>query len=402
MSSMKIHPNHFWRALVLALGLSMGAGSSAWAHKASDAYLEFIESAPASGTLSVDKAADKVTAVKFSIALRDLDAAIDTLDTNNDRSLVWGEIRQNLPIMQAWVGDGMRIDCNRRSLDVTWVFESLEERSDGVYARLGTSVSCPDTGAISVDYQLMKTLDSTHRLLIGGSLQGQPLAAVLSPQIKRSVIIRQESNNRAEGTAQSGLSAFAQFFPVGIHHIVTGYDHLAFLLSLLLPIMLLRRYKTAPEHLPTRPGLAALLRTVTGFTLGHSITLVLATFGWIGSPAWVEPAIAVSIGISAWLNLYPVRWVRSDAIALGFGLIHGLGFSSAIREANVSATLLPWALAGFNLGVELGQLVGIVLWCGLQLVLARSPWYERVVVRGGSWALLLLASFWTIQRTVAG
>lgn len=399
---MKCHHNHFWRALVLVLGLSFGASATVWAHKASDAYLEFVDTA---AEKTADNAADKATAVKFSIALRDLDAAIDTLDTNNDRSLVWGEIRQNLPVIQSWVGDGMRIDCNRRSLDLTWVFESLEERSDGVYARLGTSVSCPNTGAISVDYQLMKTVDSTHRLLVGGILQGQALATVVSPQINRSTTIRLGSNDLSAGHTQSGWSAFAQFFPVGVHHIATGYDHLAFLLALLLPIVLLRRYKatpdkTAPDHLPTRPGLAALLRTVTGFTLGHSITLVLATFGWIGSPGWVEPAIAVSIGISAWLNLYPVRWLRSDAIALGFGLIHGLGFSSAIREANVSATLLPWALAGFNLGVEAGQLAGIALWCGLQLVIARRQWYERVVVRGGSWALLLLAGFWTIQRTV--
>ena len=386
MSAMTFHPNHFWRALVLVLGLSLGAGSSAWAHKASDAYLEFIENT-----------------VKFSIALRDLDAAIDALDSNNDRSLVWGEVRQNLPIIQTWVGDGLRIDCNRKIMYLSWVFESLEERLDGVYVRLGTSISCPSAGAIGVDYQLMKTVDSTHRLLVGGVLRGQALATVISPQIKRSIMIQEASSDRSAENTQSGWSALAQFFPVGIHHIATGFDHLAFLLSLLLPIVLLRREKAAPHqipHLPTRPGLAALLRTVTGFTLGHSITLVLATFGWIGSPVWVEPAIAVSIGVSAWLNLYPVRWARSDAIALGFGLIHGLGFSSAIREANVSATLLPWALAGFNLGVEAGQLVGVVLWCGLQQVLARHQWYERVVVRGGSWALLLLAGFWTIQRTL--
>lgn len=393
MSSMKCHHIHFWRALVLVLGLSLGASATVWAHKASDAYLEFVDTA-------AEKTADKVTAVKFSIALRDLDAAIDTLDSNNDRSLVWGEIRQNLPVIQTWVGDGIRIDCNRRVMDLTWAFDSLEERPDGVYIRLRASISCPSTGAVGVDYQLMKTVDSTHRLLVGGTLQGQALATVVSPQINRSTTIRLASNDLSAGHTQSGWSAFAQFFPVGAHHIATGYDHLAFLLALLLPIVLLRQGTAAAHHNPARPGLAALLRTVTGFTLGHSITLVLATFGWIGSPTWVEPAIAVSIGISAWLNLYPVRWVRNDAVALGFGLIHGLGFSSVIREANISQSLLPWALAGFNLGVEAGQLVGVALWCGLQLVLVRHQWYDRVVVRGGSWALLLLAGFWTLQRTV--
>ena len=393
MSSMTFHHNHFWRALVLVLGLSLGASATVWAHKASDAYLEFVDTA-------AEKTADKVTAVKFSIALRDLDAAIDTLDSNNDRSLVWGEIRQNLPVIQAWVGDGLRLDCNRRVMDLTWAFDSLEERPDGVYIRLRVSIPCPSTGAIGVDYQLMKTVDSTHRLLVGGILQGQALATVVSPQINRSTTIRLGSNDLSAGHTQSGWSAFAQFFPVGVHHIATGYDHLAFLLALLLPIVLLRQGTAASHHNPARPGFAALLRTVTGFTLGHSITLVLATFGWIGSPTWVEPAIAVSIGISAWLNLYPVRWVRNDVVALGFGLIHGLGFSSVIREANISQSLLPWSLAGFNLGVEAGQLVGVALWCGLQLVIARRQWYERVVVRGGSWALLLLAGFWTIQRTV--
>ena len=144
MSSMKCHHNHFWRALVLVLGLSLGASATVWAHKARDAYLEFVDTA-------AEKTADKVTAVKFSIALRDLDAAIDTLDSNNDRSLVWGEIRQNLPVILAWVGDGIRIDCNRRVMDLTWAFDSLEERPDGVYIRLRASISCPSTGAVAVD-----------------------------------------------------------------------------------------------------------------------------------------------------------------------------------------------------------------------------------------------------------
>jgi hypothetical protein len=257
---------------------------------------------------------------------------------------------------------------------------------------------------------LMQGIDATHRLLIGGQLQGQSVAAVASAHTKPSVNLRAVSAQAVQGghsaqgitnAAQSGPATFAQFFPEGIHHIATGYDHLAFLLALMLPIMLRRtgNAQATAQAVPSyRPGIGALLRTVTGFTIGHCITLVTATLGWINPPNWVEPAIAISIGISAWLNLYPLRWVRNDVLALLFGLVHGLGFSGLMREANVSDALLPFALAGFNLGVEAGQIAGVAVWCGLHWVVARWQRYEQVVVRGGSWALLALASYWTLQR----
>jgi HupE / UreJ protein len=78
--------------------------------------------------------------------------------------------------------------------------------------------------------------------------------------------------------------------------------------------------------------------------------------------------------------------------------VHGLGFSNIMREAQVDSTLLPWALAGFNLGVEAGQLVGVMLWCAVHTLLVRWRGYHAVVVRGGSWALMALALFWTVQR----
>ena len=108
--------------------------------------------------------------------------------------------------------------------------------------------------------------------------------------------------------------------------------------------------------------------------------------------------IAITIGIAALLNLYPQRWLRGDALALGFGLIHGMGFASLMLEAQIAAPLLPWALAVFHLGVEAGQLLGVALWCGVHLVLVRWRHYERVVVRGGSWALFGLALMWAGRR----
>ena len=381
------------RTLSAAAAIALALCAPAYAHKASDAYL----------LLDNSSAAESVT-FQLSLALRDLDAAIDTLDGDNNRELEWAEVRQNLPAIQNWVAQGMQLTCASKALVLPWAFESLEQRSDGVYVRLGAAAVC-DQGALAVNYRLLQNIDATHRLIVAGLLHGKPVAAVASPSNKPSVTLS-TGVDLETAAAQSGWSAFAQFFPEGVHHLATGYDHLAFLLALLLPIMLYRKpqVQTASAlgsltlHSDNRPGLWFLLRTVTGFTIGHSVTLVLATLGWIASPSWVEPAIAVTIGVSALLNLYPQRWARSDALALGFGLVHGLGFSNIMREANISDSLLPWALAGFNLGVEAGQLVGVALWCCVHLVLVRWRYYEPVVVRGGSWALLGLASYWAVQR----
>ena len=164
----------------------------------------------------------------------------------------------------------------------------------------------------------------------------------------------------------------------------------------------------APGAAPAEPGHAAqpgkavwwsLLRTVTAFTVGHSLTLMLATFGWTqASPRWVEPAIALSIAVTASLNLRPVAWVRTDVLALLFGMVHGIGFAGLLHEAAAPSGLLPWALAGFNLGVEAGQLIAVGAWVALVQPMVARRWYPQVVVRGGSVVLVLLAAWWFWQR----
>ncbi len=376
-----------WAGLLLAASVS-----PAHAHKASDAYALLAGGEP-SGTVTV----------QLSLAVKDLDVALPALDADNNREMTWGELRQGMAQITTWAAQGVALRCDAQAVQPVWVFESLEQRADGAYVRVAARLDCAAGKTLALDYQLMKDLDPTHRLLMAGNLDGKPVAAVLAPQGRSAVALRGTDSAGGAGATtaalpQTGPAILAHFLPEGVHHIATGYDHLAFLLALLLPVMLGRQAQgggPAPLH---RPGLTALITTVTGFTVGHSITLVLATLGLIASPAWVEPAIAITIGISALLNLYPVRWVRGDVLALGFGLIHGLGFSNIMREAGVSGPLLPWALAGFNIGVEAGQLVGVAAWCVLHLLLVRWALYDKVVVRGGSWALLALAAYWTVER----
>ena len=103
-------------------------------------------------------------------------------------------------------------------------------------------------------------------------------------------------------------------------------------------------------------------------------------------------------GITALLNLRPQAWLRTDVLALLFGLVHGYGFAGLLQEAAAPSGLLPWALAGFNLGVEAGQLLAVAGWVVVSQVFANRSWYASVVVRGGSVGLILLSAWWFWQR----
>jgi hypothetical protein len=390
-----------WLAAIVAT-TCVSLGSGALAHKSSDAYARVSEGAQAGEG-----------ALTLSVALKDLDAALPELDADNDRELTWGEVKAAQAQTARLMAERVQLRCADAPVSADWQYQALEQRGDGVYMRTATQWACAPQDKVSLHYSLFKGIDATHRLLLSGQLRGQNQVAVLH-DAKPSVLLAAlplgggGSANAAAPepkvpptpAAQGGWEVFKTFFPEGVHHIATGYDHLAFLLALLLPLRLWRNTSSsAGAH--TGMGLRSLLLTVTAFTLGHSITLVLATLGAGESPVWVEPVIALSIAFAAWLNLFPRPRLNPPALALGFGLVHGLGFAGIMREAQVEGASLGWALAGFNLGVEAGQLVGVALWCVVSTLLHRWPHYERVVVRGGSWALMSLALFWTVQR-VAG
>ena len=383
-----------WVCLVAMLSLAL-LPSAVLAHKASDAYFK-IDDGVQSNTL----------ALQITIAVKDIDSAIEVLDANNDRQLSWGEIKAAIPDIARWLNGDVVMSCAAKPQNADWQFESLEQRSDGAYVRFGASLPCAKASSVAIDYKLFAGLDASHRLLLNSRIGGVQAAAVLAPQVRSGLELRASSSSLAVIETATGPQTLFRFIPEGIHHILSGYDHLAFLLALLLPINLF--VKADPSNRPlaraSYPGLGRLLRTITGFTIGHSITLLLANLDVISvSPNWVEPAIAASIAISAALNIWPVKWLRGDVLALAFGLVHGLGFSGAMREADVSGSLLLWGIGGFNIGVELGQLLLLVVWAASTWIVLRVlavSWkrYQTVVVKAGSWALIGIASYWFIQR----
>jgi hypothetical protein len=188
---------------------------------------------------------------------------------------------------------------------------------------------------------------------------------------------------------------------LGVRHIAEGTDHLLFLLVLLLPApLLLTKTRRWGRFGGVRYSLVRLLGIVTAFTLGHSLTLLLGALGWVRLPTQpVEVLIAVSILVSAvhaWRPLFPGR---EAYVAAGFGLVHGLAFASTLAGLHLTAGPLAGSILGFNLGIELMQLLVIALTVPWLILLSQTPAYPAVRV-GGAAGAAVAALAWILERTV--
>ncbi|MGN3973267.1 HupE/UreJ family protein [Tsuneonella sp. SYSU-LHT278] len=187
---------------------------------------------------------------------------------------------------------------------------------------------------------------------------------------------------------------------LGIEHILHGYDHLLFLIALLLPAPLVAEGGRWSAPRPMRGTLLRLAAIVTAFTIGHSVTLVGATLGgWRLPVAPVEIAIAVSVLLSAIHALRPLIAEREHYIALAFGLVHGLAFATLLSDAEAGAASTAASLLGFNLGIEIVQLSLAAAVVPPLVVLARAPWFGLLrKAIGGIVAVVALT--WIANRTL--
>lgn len=358
------------RRLLMALAL-LAFAAGAQAHKASDAYLQI-------------DGGDTGLALRWDIALRDLDAAIG-LDTNDDGRLTWAEVKAAWPRIQDYAMPRLAIaGCPLRVTS-----SALERRNDGVYAVLFMASACTLTQAPVITYSLLREVDPTHRGIAKVTRAGQPTTlTMLAPT---------DATRAAPSVPAHGATGFVR---EGVLHILTGYDHVLFLLCLLLPSVMRR----TPEGWRSvdRLGHAVwpVIGIVSAFTVAHSITLALAATKLVSlAPAFIEPAIAVTIILAALDNLWPIFPVRRVVVTFCFGLIHGFGFAGVLAELNLPATAFAWALLQFNVGLELGQLLIVVGATAVLFLMRERPGYRRVVLRGGSFAAMLVGALWLIERT---
>ena len=348
----------------------------ALAHKASDSYLVLnVNGHEVSG--------------QWDIALRDIEFALG-LDTDGNGEITWGEVRTRHADIDAWAMGRLALqrggDCTLKTTQ-----HLIDTHTDGAYAVLRFAGTCPTAAReLALNYRLLFDLDALHRGLLRLSLDGMTQTAVLSPDT--GVL-------RVQAGASSRLDQFMQYLVEGAWHIWIGFDHILFLLALLLPAVLVHQARRWRGVDTFGTALREVLWVVTAFTVAHSITLTLAVLQIVALPSrWVESAIAASVVLAAANNLWPVVERRRWIVAFSFGLIHGFGFASVLAELGLPKETLVLSLLGFNLGVELGQLVIVAAFLPLAFALRSTGFYRKGVFVGGSVITLLVALVWLIER----
>lgn len=187
---------------------------------------------------------------------------------------------------------------------------------------------------------------------------------------------------------------------LGTKHIAEGTDHLLFLLVLLLPVPLLMSNKKWFSPRPVRESLIHILKVVTAFTIGHSITLLFGTLGWVFLPTkLIEVLIGFSILVSAIHAIKPIFPNKEMYIALGFGLIHGLAFANTLENLTLDIPKMILSILGFNIGIEMMQVVVIVAVIPWLILFSRTSFYTNLRVFGA--ILAGIASIgWIIERLI--
>ncbi|MFT3990930.1 MAG: HupE/UreJ family protein [Luteolibacter sp.] len=201
-------------------------------------------------------------------------------------------------------------------------------------------------------------------------------------------------------TRGSWTRGFRSVFRHGMSHIADGVDHLLFLFTLLLPAPLLAISGRWKRPLPVRSACLNLLKIITSFTLGHSLTLALAGFGIVTLPSQpVEILVAFSILVSAVHAVRPIFPGRESWIAAGFGLVHGLAFASTIAHYGFSTYYMGLTLLAFNLGIEIMQLFIMACLIPWLMIASRSSAYSWLRITGAVFAAAASIG-WIVNRSI--
>lgn len=326
------------------------------------------------------------------LAVRDVELAVG-VDANQDNKITWRELREGEPQLARYLAAHLSFAAQHGACKLSFEALQVNDRVDGSYAWLPYTARCSgQVRDLTIGYDLMAGVDPSHRGLLTLTAGNAVQTAVLGGAAAQSSFAV---------FTPSRWRAFVDYFHAGVWHIWSGIDHLLFLLSLLLPAVLLRksgRWEPVPE---ARPAVISILKVVTAFTLAHSLTLTLAALDIVRLPSRLtESIIAASIIVAALNNIFPVVTESRARIAFAFGLLHGFGFASVLADMGLPHGARIVSLLAFNVGIETGQMAVVLSIMPVIYALRAGAFYRRAIMPWGSAAIAALALVWLVQRAV--
>jgi hypothetical protein len=350
--------------VVAALALLVTALPAA-AHETTRSYLAIVRSGA------------EVSA-RLSIAIRDIEPLI-WVDADLDGSVTWREVEARTPDLLARATAGIMLSAGGTC--------ELEARIEGTarlagvdFADLALAGRCPSADApMNVSATLLSEIDPAHRIFV----------SLLESGATETIVLPADGAARSLSVASSERMPLVLAYAItGAEHIAGGWDHILFVLVLLLPAL------ATPASLHSLAG--RVLAPVTGFTLGHAAALTAATLGVaLPQPDIVAQAILLTILLTAVDNLWPFLPGPRAIIAAVFGLIHGFGFAAALGGLPLDGPTLALALLGFNLGVEAAQIAAVAVVLPALAVL-RAP---RALQAAGSIGAILVTAVLLVPGT---
>ena len=366
--------------LFAMLCLQLLVAASAAAHSQSTSYLD------------VRRSGESLT-LRAELPLRDLEYIIK-LDDDGDNALRWGEVKRAAPVLIAFTQRTLALGTASGNCLLAPEDYGVTTHLDGYYAALTFTAQCPAGEApATLRYSALFDYDQQHRVIVS--------FVAAEPTIGSARQVEVLTADRREvplaPTSLSTLTVAGHFVAQGIWHIWLGYDHLLFLVALLLPA-----FTGKSRQLSATKGFLEVAKVVAAFTAAHSLTLIAAALGWIQlPPQLVEPVIALSVALAAINNLTRTvedgRW----GIAFGFGLIHGFGFASVLSELELPFGQLVTGLLSFNFGVEAGQMAVVLAVLPALYLVRNRELYTAYLYRGGSAMIAVLATIWVVERITA-
>ena len=356
---------------------------------------------------------------RFEITIKDLNQAVG-LELKEDLSLE--DLAPHLDKINAYLKS--KINFSSKYGEHSIVFKDVELVTRGylgTFALMDFSLEntsqVPDL--LEIDYQaIFDQVENNKGVLV---IEYNFKAGIIANEAGISLIF--DEGNTKQSLKLDSYSVFTGFWAMiqmGMHHIWIGLDHILFLLALILPSVLLLMQMSEAANSPRdngqfsalltnhqwrpvplfKPALWFIIKIITFFTIAHSITLSLAALEILILPSrLVESIIALSIALAAIHNMGPILQGRDWLIAFLFGLFHGFGFASVLAESGLSGDYLVLSLLGFNIGVEIGQLVIICIIFPVLYLLRKTILY-RFILNYGSIILIIISLYWFIERAL--